>query len=745
MILNRYYSKEDIYQIYLKNLDTYFNWNLFNYVDTTCITLIASNNTSTFQDTILKGDANLYSISPVVKSGGRLIVNETVVGGTTLTDDMSIENGATLYVTGVYNSNANITVKTGGKIICSSNGKITFGSGKKLILEGTAQLLGNSSTDKLKLEFNSVTTGIEIQPNSSVTINNCEITGAYTGIASVTGNPSIVNISNTKINTTYSGISLTGTSSEIGSTPSIENCEITSTISGISIANYGEFLVLNNKLNNCGIYFSNVPASYIQGNNINGGASQSILGVFMNNSGGFIRKDTITNCLNAIQLANSSPDIGGCWIYNNKRHGIYIGTGSIPNLVGYYTTNPPTYFALSGYNKIDANGLQTGSTPADNDGSEIYLSTANILLNNGCNQISDDRLSTPSMNTQYLISGSLNTGSRTLSAIYNYWGTTTPTSNRYKNLSVVFSPYHTTACTLGGGSSSESLVLRTSNGTLVDSISSAEGEQENITPLQESYSIADNLFATGNVTQAKPLYEQIVSGNHTAEEKLSAYNKLYAIGNLTGEDENYFNNLQSTFEDIANNEVDTLIKKVYSQNAIKCDVSKEEYVTAINKFDEIIQQNPNSEDAVYAEIDIITTALNLDTTNAQLGKMGNGKYLVKGTSDYLTKLNDILQSKFGINSEEKEQIIPKEYSLYQNYPNPFNPTTTIKFDLPNDGIIALEIFDILGRRIATLIDDYKPAGSYEQVFNASSLASGVYVYKLQAGDFVSSKKMILLK
>ena len=83
--------------------------------------------------------------------------------------------------------------------------------------------------------------------------------------------------------------------------------------------------------------------------------------------------------------------------------------------------------------------------------------------------------------------------------------------------------------------------------------------------------------------------------------------------------------------------------------------------------------------------------------------------------------------------------------MYQNYPNPFNPVTTIKFDIPNDGVVQLEIFDILGRRIITLVDEYKTAGSYEKVFNASSLASGVYVYKLQAGDFISSKKMILLK
>ncbi|MDP2363430.1 MAG: T9SS type A sorting domain-containing protein, partial [Ignavibacteria bacterium] len=71
--------------------------------------------------------------------------------------------------------------------------------------------------------------------------------------------------------------------------------------------------------------------------------------------------------------------------------------------------------------------------------------------------------------------------------------------------------------------------------------------------------------------------------------------------------------------------------------------------------------------------------------------------------------------------------------------------TTIKFDLPKDGLITLEIYDILGRRITTLVNEQRTAGSYEQVFDASSLASGVYVYKLQAGDFINFKKMIMLK
>lgn len=86
-----------------------------------------------------------------------------------------------------------------------------------------------------------------------------------------------------------------------------------------------------------------------------------------------------------------------------------------------------------------------------------------------------------------------------------------------------------------------------------------------------------------------------------------------------------------------------------------------------------------------------------------------------------------------------------DYALEQNYPNPFNPSTKIKFQLPKDGFVTLKVYDILGKEIATLINEEKSQGKYEVNFNASNLSSGVYIYKIQAGDFVSSRKMILLK
>jgi hypothetical protein len=94
-----------------------------------------------------------------------------------------------------------------------------------------------------------------------------------------------------------------------------------------------------------------------------------------------------------------------------------------------------------------------------------------------------------------------------------------------------------------------------------------------------------------------------------------------------------------------------------------------------------------------------------------------------------------------INNEQT----PKEYSLGDNYPNPFNPSTTINYSLPVDEKVVLKVYDILGKEVAILVNEQKPAGNYQIKFNASLLSSGVYIYKLQAGDFISSKKMLLLK
>ena len=89
--------------------------------------------------------------------------------------------------------------------------------------------------------------------------------------------------------------------------------------------------------------------------------------------------------------------------------------------------------------------------------------------------------------------------------------------------------------------------------------------------------------------------------------------------------------------------------------------------------------------------------------------------------------------------------IPKEYNLFQNYPNPFNPSTTIEFALPAPGFVALSIFNILGEKVATPVLEYLVAGSYKYHWDAKGLTSGVYLYKLEAGNIILVRKMILIR
>jgi len=97
------------------------------------------------------------------------------------------------------------------------------------------------------------------------------------------------------------------------------------------------------------------------------------------------------------------------------------------------------------------------------------------------------------------------------------------------------------------------------------------------------------------------------------------------------------------------------------------------------------------------------------------------------------------------------QIIPIKYSLSQNYPNPFNPETTISYSIPKSEHVTLKVFDVLGREVATLADEYKQAGSYIVTLNVSHLerrremTSGIYFYRLQSGSYSQAKKLILMK
>ena len=135
------------------------------------------------------------------------------------------------------------------------------------------------------------------------------------------------------------------------------------------------------------------------------------------------------------------------------------------------------------------------------------------------------------------------------------------------------------------------------------------------------------------------------------------------------------------------------------------------------------------------------TAVGVHVTN-------DGKVYVTGYGEVSNNPSEIITIKYAQSSSDVQEIsseIPNTYALQQNYPNPFNPSTKIRWQSSVGGYQLIKIYDVLGNEVATLVDEYLPAGTYETEFSDQGLTSGIYFYKLQAGSFVETKKMLLLK
>jgi hypothetical protein len=118
-----------------------------------------------------------------------------------------------------------------------------------------------------------------------------------------------------------------------------------------------------------------------------------------------------------------------------------------------------------------------------------------------------------------------------------------------------------------------------------------------------------------------------------------------------------------------------------------------------------------------------------------------GEFRIYTTKQFSTPDEDIVVSNEGTSGDG----VPQNFRLGQNYPNPFNPTTSITYDVAQASDVKLEVYDMLGRKVTELINERKAAGTYTISFDASKLSSGMYIYRLQAGDAVLSKKMTLIK
>ena len=152
-----------------------------------------------------------------------------------------------------------------------------------------------------------------------------------------------------------------------------------------------------------------------------------------------------------------------------------------------------------------------------------------------------------------------------------------------------------------------------------------------------------------------------------------------------------------------------------------------------------------------------SAVLSWDSTSIPKGVMliltdinnGGTKVNMSTTGSYIFDINGIDSMLITSNItgiSQQATLAPKMFELFQNYPNPFNPSTIINYSVPKSSLVTIKVYDVLGREVATLVKENKKAGSYSVQFNAGNgFSSGVYFYRMQAGSFVQTKKLLLIK
>ena len=184
-----------------------------------------------------------------------------------------------------------------------------------------------------------------------------------------------------------------------------------------------------------------------------------------------------------------------------------------------------------------------------------------------------------------------------------------------------------------------------------------------------------------------------------------------------------------------------------------------DYGKAKEIYDEIIAQfaRSNAERAARLEEFYIAFHVEGDVITARqiladvVAEYPNGydidiaKHILAGVASVSGQTRSFSKPQSPTATKEDSKILPDKFELFANYPNPFNPSTRIQYTIPKNTTVILKVFDVIGREVATLVNESKPAGYYEVQFDASRLSSGIYFYELRAGNYRSVKKMLLMK
>ncbi|MFA6596869.1 MAG: right-handed parallel beta-helix repeat-containing protein [Ignavibacteriaceae bacterium] len=760
IVVNRYYSECENLRFYFQNLNDFKNWEITNLVTNTKTTIVTNTaNEAEHTDVIPIGDAGLYSVLPVVKYGGTLAASETISGslqmggniivptGFTLTlaansvinpngfsivstgGTITIQSGATVNgailktgstvkaiyptmlaalsaavsgqtvsVSGAQTVSSNLTVQSGVTLSINSGATVSFSAGKKISVYGNltangATFMGNGS----KGYWHS----LSFFANSSGTIQSSTIKDAQCGIYTTTNANVIIS------NNTITNNSLYGISSLSNSTINVSNCTISN--NGIGINTYSTL--------------ATITGSSIL-NNTNYGIKSDNIGY---NSDLYWHDNTLHGNGYAIVLNNASPWIGNCDLSDNT-HGVVVNSSMTS-----FAVIPEENLNMRGYNTITCSA--TPLFRADNY-STVYMGYDS---DGGYNSIFGSEL--PDMEAK---------NHSKIWADNNYWGSSQPavyadgTSSIFARTPLPSDPNE-------GSCSNYSMASK-------EVIKSPVLKKMSSSALGDNYSKYGDAITNGrkgNFQKAKGTLLSIIEGEFDNKYSPLALITFYEftlnekrIKNKSGEVDSLNTDLNDILEKVIKRAKEDSLRpfalRLLAREAALSNNSLE--MLSYNK--ELVANYPNSSNELSALFDLITYYTDIeqdvaktDEFYARMVKAFPNEDLTKFAGINLGKNKGMLK-KGTLGSEDK---IPTEYSLSNAYPNPFNPITTITYQIPKAGFVTLEVFDILGNKVSTLVNQQKEIGKYTAQFDASSLASGTYVYQLRVNDYTSTKKMMLVK
>ena len=265
---------------------------------------------------------------------------------------------------------------------------------------------------------------------------------------------------------------------------------------------------------------------------------------------------------------------------------------------------------------------------------------------------------------------------------------------------------------------------------------------------------AVNNELNGDFTNAITKYQSLIQNYKDSATAINSMKKILYCYDRLNADTNSFSTLRNYYQNLVqNNATDTAMVKTGREMASKCFVRMHHFTAAISEYENVVSSSHDSLEILCAQLNIIETYMIMQNEGGNSRQAINSNSITNftGRLNYLkpaTKKDAIamiIEKLHHIKRMSVKAQIPKVFSLSQNYPNPFNPTTTIKYSLPTDTKVVIKIYDILGKEVKTLVNDFKKAGFYQETFDGTNLASGVYFYHIEAGKFIQSKKMVLVK